>query len=199
MNPTSIFHEPSADVAQVIRHIIEREGGATITNHHKDKGGQTKFGITQRMWDAYLKSVNGPADMDFVQGVTHPQAISFYNWYLDGYDALPLFIYLQYADAAVHMGHRQAGKLLQQTLNDIPHHNTGPLKLDGIIGSFTIARTKEIRRENARVFTEIYAHHRIERYIRICKAEPDQIIWLRGWYRRATEVRTEGLLNADYR
>ena len=53
---------------EMVKNIIEREGGAKITRDPDDPGGTTKYGISQR----------AHKDVD-IENLTYDQAVNIYN------------------------------------------------------------------------------------------------------------------------
>ena len=115
----------------LIAEIIEIEGG--YVNHPADRGGPTKYGITEKVARAF----GYQGDMEVLP---KSEAIEIYDknyWQrlgLDGINDPELCFYI--FDFGVNSGTRTAGLLLQKIFNEL---SGGNLTEDGIIGPVTQA------------------------------------------------------------
>lgn len=120
-------------VDQLITEIFAREGGAKYTNKPGDKGGPTKYGVTQKALSAYRGKPCSPED---VQNLQEPEARAIYlKNYIQGpgYDRLAgdnAALIEQLIDAGVNHGVDGAIQIMQ--------HAVG-VGADGKIGPVTIA------------------------------------------------------------
>ena len=156
----------------VIEAIIIAEGGAKYTNDPEDRGGGTKFGITQKRFP----KLN-------IKTLTYDDAYRIYKReYWDRYKVkrLPAKFRHVYMDMLVNLGPGKAARILQRGANAIvkPH-----LKIDGGIGPKTI---KALRLKKVDI-GKIRAA-RIYMYCMIVSRKPEQIRFLEGWINRALEV-----------
>ena len=90
-----------------IKFVLEREGGATVTNDPADPGGLTKYGISQRAHPG----------LD-IQNLTEEQAKAIYRkvyWEDSGCDRLQWPMNLIQLDTATNMGVGRAKQFLAQT------------------------------------------------------------------------------------
>jgi lysozyme family protein len=121
--------------SQIIDQIIRDEGGGIYTYRPDDPGGATKYGITipalADCWKA-IGIAEAPTASD-IEKLTYDGAVSFYTWLLKTSkigqiinEGVRYFVF----DAAVHMGVRQATKLLQRALS---------VNDDGVLGPVTLA------------------------------------------------------------
>lgn len=69
------------DWQKIISFIIAREGGSTYTNHKDDRGGGTRYGITDATYSAYRKSVDMPTQS--VLYIEYPEEV--YRIYKNNY------------------------------------------------------------------------------------------------------------------
>ena len=100
----------SRSVEQMIDDVIRREGG--YVDHPRDRGGPTKFGITQSTLSRHL---GRPASADDVRGLTPDVAADIYRRYYyeaPGLDLLPQSVQPFVFDAAVNNTDRKAGHLI---------------------------------------------------------------------------------------
>jgi lysozyme family protein len=120
---------------RIIDNIIRRErapaGQPEYTNRASDRGGPTKFGVTQLAWDNYrARSSAGPRALSSVEHIDENDAREFYRimyvrplaW-IDDYELHDLV-----ADCAVLHGATRAVRWLQSALG---------VATDGVVGAFT--------------------------------------------------------------
>lgn len=149
----------------VIKTLIH-EGGATLVNDPKDKGGLTRFGISQRSYP----------DVD-IYTLSEAQAKEIYKQ--DYWDrvkgdrienqAIAEVIF----DTSVNMGPRTTSRLVQMAL--------GMTMVDGIIGNQTL---EALRQVDMALFIAQFALSKIARYVNICKRNRSQRRFLLGWVNR---------------
>jgi lysozyme family protein len=154
-------------VDQIIDDVIRREGG--YSNNPADRGGRTKYGITERdhpdLW----------ADGD----VTLDEARSrFYSRYVitPGFDKISdPHLMAQLVDFGVNSGPFIAIQKLQIVLGT---------KSDGVLGPKTIAA---LSHRDSREVGNLLVGERVKMLGRICVRDKSQITFLNGWLNRATE------------
>jgi lysozyme family protein len=165
---------------QIVDAIIRREGGDQYTDRPSDRGGPTKFGITQRAWNHYLSTfipvIGYPMH---VRDLTLEKAREFYErehvapfaWIAD--DSLRELA----IDSSVNHGRGRATKWLQQSAK---------VTLDGVIGPKTRAA---VNTRPGAVYVALL-RLRFAFYALIASdqlpADPD-LPNLRGWINRACE------------
>lgn len=116
------------EFARSLAKVLVHEGG--YVNHPKDPGGATNQGVTQRVYDAYRRSIKQPARS--VREMTNAERDSIYRtryWNLVKGDDLPPGVGYTVFDGAVNSGVGQSVKWLQRALGVVA---------DGIIGSDTL-------------------------------------------------------------
>ena len=163
----SIFQE-------FISGVLQREGGASITNDPDDPGGVTKFGLSAR---------GTGIDPEEIKALTERKAIDLYRklYYKPSKcDRLPERLQEAYFDTVVNSGISRATKVLQQAAN---HKNRKgrQITVDGRIGPNTIAAVKDLETERFRAF-------RIKHYVDVVNKKPYTEKFYYGWFRRALEV-----------
>lgn len=154
---------------KIIAKVIEREGGATITNDSDDPGGLTKYGISKR----------ANPDVD-IENLTLDQAIDIYKeryWDSSKAEQLPDELAECYFDMVVNAGRRRAVKILQEACN----HKGYNLVVDGMIGPNTIMACKGLDAERFRAF-------RVKYYVELVNRKPTLMKYYFGWFRRAIEA-----------
>lgn len=178
------------DEEQIIDEIIEREG-REYTDHPADRGGPTKFGITQ----ATLSDWHGrPASVAEVRALTEPTARAIYR---ERYILKPGFSLITNArtrvfliDSGVNHGPADPIGWLQQIV---------AVKLDGDLGPQT-ARAANNSLPKERLFERLVAK-RIRHYGRLITDDPSQAVFAHGWMNRVArflEQASSDLLSTDH-
>ncbi|MBK8916349.1 MAG: hypothetical protein IPM64_17430 [Phycisphaerales bacterium] len=146
------------------------EGG--VSDHASDRGGLTKWGVTQKTYDVWRITTGQP-----VRPVTDLDQAEMRAIYLDLYwfpaacDQLPEALGEVVFDMAVNSGPRAAVKALQRAL-DVP--------ADGLPGPQTIAAACAAGPAIALSFLK----QRGALYRDIVRADPSQVAFLAGWINR---------------
>ena len=171
---------------EIVLRIIEDEGGDKFTFNPADPGGATKFGITIPALTDLWKSLGVDHDptADDIQALTHEGAVSYYLWSLKaskiGQIINPMVRYVVF-DAAVHMGVKQAVRLLQRALS---------VDDDGVLGPVTLAATPYL---NSDKLCRLFAVEQMLFYGRLAAKNltdadkdgtPDQLEFLPGYLNR---------------
>jgi lysozyme family protein len=145
---------------------LAREGGATFTDVASDKGGATKYGISQA---AYPK--------EDIRNLTEQRARELYKqdyWDRIGGDTITSQLVAENIfDTAVNMGVGTASKLAQLCADITP--------ADGIIGNQSIAAINALEEHT---FLAAYTISKIARYANICNKDNTQTKFLLGWINR---------------
>ena len=157
--------------------ILAREG-ETFTNDPADRGGATRFGITQGAWDEYIKVPGRVFRALHVAQLTEDEAREFYRvcyvaplaW-IDDVHLRDLVI-----DSAVNCGADRTTKWLQRA--------AACTAIDGVIGPET---RKLVNSRDARGLICAVVEQRVEHYINLVVAQPSQLKFLRGWWFRVKE------------
>lgn len=159
--------------------ILAREG-STFTDDPADRGGATKFGITQRAWDLYIDRVTMRTVMlpHLVHDITEDQARAFYATCYVAPLAWINDIRLRdlMVDSAVNCGADRSTKWLQRA--------AACTAIDGVIGPET---RKLVNSRDARGLVRAVVEQRVEHYINLVVADPAQLKFLRGWWFRVKE------------
>lgn len=158
----------------IISEIIRREGG--YVNHPADKGGPTKYGITQATLSGWRGRAATAAE---VEALTEMEARTIYT---DLFVVKPRFgeigdprIRELVVDCGVNHGPGNAAKMLQRAAG-VPD--------DGAVGPKTLAAV------NAADAWALYLRllaERIRFYGRIIKRDQTQAVFAEGWLNRAAE------------
>lgn len=160
-----------ASFNSLIDELIAAEGGDRITNAPEDRGGLTKFGISQQAFP----------NLD-IANLTEAEAKRIYKreyWDRLNLSKLPAAMRRSLFFNAVNSGVSTVAKDLQEALNVTP---------DGIIGPQTIEAAKNFKGD----LDEQTRTAQIERYLRIVQNDPPQRKWLNGWINRVTDGNFSG-------
>lgn len=159
-----------ADFNLAIVKTLEKEGGSKITNDPNDKGGLTKYGISQRAYPT----------LD-IRNLSQSQAAGIYKRdYWDkicGDEINSQIIAESIFDSAVNMGVRTASRLAQLSV--------GIAKPDGVIGAESV---KILNRFDERSFVSLFLNAKIYRYAQICNKDKSQKTFLLGWINRSLGI-----------
>jgi lysozyme family protein len=156
-----------ADFDQAVTKTLIHEGGSRVTDDPNDRGGLTKYGISQRSYP----------NVD-IRNLTEDEAKGIYKRdYWDRVSA-DIIIDQQVAenlfDTAVNMGPRTASRLAQIALDLLPP--------DGVIGPKSI---KALNTASPESFMAEFTIAKIARYAYICNKNRSQSKYLLGWINRA--------------
>lgn len=146
------------------------EGG--VSDHADDRGGLTKWGVTQGAYDAWRTTTG--QEKRLVTEMTEAEMRAIYlddYWFPAGCDKLPDDLADAVFDMAVNSHPRAAIKALQRTVG---------VADDGVIGPVTIAAANEAGPYVALKFLK----QRAALYRDILKRDPSQVVFLAGWVNR---------------
>ena len=165
-------------VRYLIDRVIDREGG--FVWHPDDRGGATKYGITQKMLGRWRKlgRLATPAE---VEVLSRDEAAEIYlqcYWLEPGLNKLMLHPKLTELvfDAGVHHGPGRAKRLLQKAVG---------VKVDGIIGPKTQSKLWAM---SDREIGMAFMGERIAYLGLIITRRPSQAVFAHGWMRRMQEL-----------
>ena len=172
------------DVVALIDTVIAREGG--FTHHPADRGGPTRWGITQAVARA-----NGYAGE--MKTLPRTFAHALYRrlyWDQPGYafvaEASPA-IATELFDTAVNMGSSTATGFLQRALNALNRNQQDypDLKVDRAVGARTLAALRMFRALRGKagdvVLLKAIEALQGERYIALAESRPANEAFLYGW------------------
>ncbi len=175
------------DIEKMIDAILRREGG--YVNHPADRGGPTKYGITQKTLSAYI----GRAAMEReVKALSEDVAREIYarNYYIaPGIDRLPGSIQPFVFDSAVNHGPRRAIKFVQSVCNQAGY--TPELSVDGAMGPKSRQAAVWADRQMGPLFLTALLEERRNFYRVIVRERPSQEVFLAGWMNRVDEFEME--------
>ncbi len=166
-------------VEALIEDVIRREGG--FGDHQADRGGPTKFGITQATLSQHLGHAASAAE---VEQLSLDQARQIYRRdYYQGprIDQLPEGIQPFVFDSGVNHGPKRAIGFVQQVCNLA---GFGSLVVDGVCGPETIRATDDAARAMADWLLAALVEERRSFYQAIVRDDPSQAVFLNGWLNR---------------
>lgn len=155
---------------QCLALVLKHEGG--YVNNPKDPGGRTNLGVTQKVWEEWVKH---PVDEAAMRALGPADVGPLYKdryWNRVRGDDLPSGVDYAVFDFAVNSGVGRASKILQAALG---------LPTDGIVGPKTIEAAQAA---NAREL----ATNICERRQDFLQSLPTFDTFGRGWTRRVSEV-----------
>jgi lysozyme family protein len=160
--------------------VLVHEGG--YSNHPKDPGGATMKGVTQRVFDDYLKNKGEQPRPVKTIGVSEIRDI-YKRRYWDMFkgDQMPLGVAYVVFDGAVNSGVGQSVKWLQRALQ--PNY-TGPV--DGLVGDGTLRAVNDALNQAALI--DRICDQRLT-FLKNLKIWPT---FKTGWSRRVADVRAQG-------
>ncbi|MBD3671608.1 MAG: hypothetical protein HUJ29_12635 [Gammaproteobacteria bacterium] len=167
-------------IDEMINEVINKEGG--YVNHPADKGGATKYGITQATLSKYLQKV---VAVDEVKALDLDTARDIYElrYYREPrIDKLPEALQPFIFDSAVNHGPRRAIKFLQEVCNEAGY---GPLVVDGLMGPKTKVQAKACYEELGDWMLLALVEERQMFYVNIVNRDESQEVFLVGWLSRA--------------
>lgn len=181
------FHlkESEMNIEQYLEELIKREGG--YVNNPNDRGGATKYGITQAVarengWNGNMKDL----PLEFAKSIYKKQ-----YWLeprFDQVNALSPSVAEELLDTGVNCGPNFAKPLLQRALNLLNNQGKAgwpDLKVDGVYGSATLGALKTYLskrgKDGEKVLVRVLNIMQGQRYIEICERNPKQEQFFYGW------------------
>ncbi|MFZ7393648.1 glycoside hydrolase family 108 protein [Acinetobacter baumannii] len=173
------------NIERYLDELIKREGG--YVNNPADRGGATKYGITQAVarengWNGNMKDL----PLEFAKSIYKKQ-----YWLeprFDQVNALSPSVAEELLDTGVNCGPNFAKPLLQRALNLLNNQGKAgwpDLKVDGVYGSATLGALKTYLskrgKEGEKVLVRVLNIMQGQRYIEICERNPKQEQFFYGW------------------
>ena len=179
---------PESRFQYAVNVVLKHEGG--LSDHPRDPGGVTKYGVSIRFLEAIGLDIDGDGDIDRndVIALTRPKAIEIYRaewWDKYRYEALNnLLIATKIFDTAVNTGAKRAHKIAQISINRL---SDKPLAVDGILGAKTMAAINyfEIKGWRSKLLYELRETQR-HFYINLVADKPTLKVFEKGWLARAS-------------
>lgn len=156
--------------------VLKSEGG--YVNHPQDPGGETNFGVTQRVYDAYRSRLGlKRASVRYISKTEVAQIYRDSYWALAKCDQLPDGVDFVVFDGAVNSGVAQSAKWLQRALG---------VKDDGVIGPATIAAALRHKNHDQLVADILALRLKFLKSLKTWKA------FGKGWAARIADVKATG-------
>lgn len=174
--------DASSAVDRMIDRVVRREGG--FVDHPADRGGPTKFGITQTTLSAYLGRQATTAEVRSLEREVAERIYRQNYYHAPGIDGLPARIQPLIFDSAVNHGPGRAIRLLQQVLNAA---GFGPLAVDGVAGPQTRRAAHDADHAMGDWLLAALVEERRNFYHAIVENDPRQEVFLAGWLNRLAE------------
>ncbi|EKU66337.1 glycosyl hydrolase 108 [Acinetobacter pittii] len=173
------------NIEQYLEELIKREGG--YVNNPADRGGATKYGITEAV--ARTNGFKGnmkDLPLDVAKAIYKKQ-----YWTDPRFDQVNIISSLvaeELLDTGVNCGVAFAKPLLQRALNLLNNQGKGgwpDLAVDGIYGSATLGALKiflaKRGKDGEKVMLKVLNIMQGQRYIEICERNPTQEQFFYGW------------------
>jgi lysozyme family protein len=155
--------------------VLKHEGG--YVDHPKDPGGRTNLGVTQRVWEEWVKHPVTEKDMRELTPALVAPMYEMKYWRTSYCEKLPRGLDLLVFSMAVNAGSGRSVKLLQDAIGVVA---------DGIIGPRTMAKINEA---NVETLIDKFSEARTA-YYKGLKLFP---VFGRGWLARTDKERLEAL------
>mgnify|MGYP001563088990 CR=1 FL=1 len=166
----------STNFDQALAVTLRFEGG--YVNDPDDTGGETNFGVTQRVYDSHRKAAG--LEPRTVKDIERAEVAAVYKhgyWNAVKCDDLPWPLSLCVFDLAVNAGTSASARMLQRVLK---------LTDDGVIGPKTIAAAQA---GNAAQLSHALLDARQEFYKKIVANRPRNQKFFAGWMKRVARLR----------
>lgn len=151
--------------------------GEEFTNHPNDKGGPTKWGIIQKVYDAYRLEKGLPKRSTKEIEIEEVQDIYFNKYWLPAKcELMEEKLSVVNFDIAVNMGVGRATKFLQTAL---------AVLVDGDFGNKSV---EALKKSNQQEIAKKVIQLRKDFYNKIVENNPSQSVFLKGWLRRVNLV-----------
>lgn len=176
---------------QLIAELIEREGG--YINHPADRGGPTKYGVTQAVarahgWTGDMRDMPIQVAEDiYADAYWNPNRLDVV---VEVSEKLALFMF----DYGVHSGTSRAGRDLQRLLNVLNRveRDYFDIVADGLVGPATLGALDSFfasrGREGVGVLESAYNGLRQAFMVELSEAKESQEAFTYGWLKRVFEL-----------
>ncbi|MCG6641643.1 glycoside hydrolase family 108 protein [Acinetobacter baumannii] len=173
------------NIDQYLEELIKREGG--YVNNPVDRGGATKFGITEAVARANgYKGSMRELPLDVAKAIYKKQYWTAPRF--DQVNAVSSAVAEELLDTGVNCGINFAKPLLQRALNLLNNQGKAgyeDLKVDGVYGSKTLDALKiyltKRGKEGEKVLVQVLNIMQGQRYIEICERNKSQEQFFYGW------------------
>ncbi|MCO4316355.1 glycoside hydrolase family 108 protein [Phyllobacterium sp. 21LDTY02-6] len=169
-----------AKFSSALANVLVHEGG--YSNHPKDPGGATMWGVTQRVYDNYRKSQGKkPQPVKKINAAERDAIYRNLYWNPIKGDRLPAGIDYAVFDGAVNSGVSQSVKWVQRALGNAYNGS-----IDGIMGDLTVKAVLAYPDHDALIARIL------DRRLAFLKALRTWSTFGRGWSNRVAQVKKIG-------
>jgi lysozyme family protein len=165
---------------EALKLILELEG--IYSDDKEDKGGRTKFGITEKVAREYgWKESMLSLPLYMAEKIYYDQFWQKAN--LSKISEISPAIAVKLFETSINCGTRRAIRWFQKSLNSLKLSSF--LEVDGLIGKKTIKAfiTRQHYLDHVTILKMINTYQSFH-YINICNADHSQKKFIRGWFRR---------------
>lgn len=167
-----------------LQHTFRNEGG--WSDHPRDRGGLTRWGITEATWRQWLRA-HGESyhPLSEMQKADAEGIYRAWYWNANRCGEMTLSaVAIEVFDTTVNVGMAAAGLMVQRACNFLTADDKVNLKEDGVIGPRTVLELNTISGRYPKAIIaalngEQYAHYR-----ELVKRDPTQADFARGWAAR---------------
>ena len=164
---------------RAFENTIMIEGG--FSNHPKDKGGKTKYGVTNKTYKEAVRRGIVKKRLLGVKGISKQDSKDIYKamyWDELNLDKVEHFrIAEEIFDTGVNCGIRKAARIVQRALQAEGEQ----LIRDGIIGPMTLRYINKYCKERPKAFFKLLNALQGAYYVEIVERDPEQVVFLNGW------------------
>ncbi len=179
------LRKSEVNIEQYLDELIKREGG--YVNNPDDRGGATKYGITEAVARANgYKGNMRDLHLDVAKAIYRKQY--WISPRFDQVNTISSALAEELLDTGVNCGVNFAKPLLQRALNLLNNEGKAgyaDLKVDGVYGSNTLGALKTYLakrgKEGEKVLVRVLNIMQGQRYIEICERNPKQEQFFYGW------------------
>lgn len=166
-----------------LKSTFAAEGGGRLSDHPADRGGRTRWGITEKLARAH--GYEGRiAELPRETAEQIAEAEFWLPLRLDQIESLP--VAAEIFDAAFHMGRSTAAKIAQRAANLMYADTDVPLlAVDGKVGPHTLNAINSLLPRYERHLYYALKGYRFVRYDELVRRRPESSSpFVRGWMRR---------------
>lgn len=184
--------DPALAINRMIDRIIDLEGSKYV-NHSADRGGPTRWGVTQ---ETLTRCRGTNCTVEDVKTLTRAEAVEIFreHYYLaPKINQLPAMLQPQVFDMSVNHGPSAAVAMLQEVVDACAKKcKVDGCKADGIIGPETLGATTNVCNNLGEVaVNNALVERRRKEYDDIVESNPSQKVFQNGWRVRAESFRAK--------
>lgn len=156
-----------AEFGPAVERLLKLEGG--LAAHDDDRGGVTKYGISQRAHPTLS-----------IEALTEAQARAIYqrDYWVPLWEKLDQAVANKLFEMAVHLGQSAAVRLTQQALRELGDRE---ITIDGRFGPQTL---QAMRLTPGPALLRAMRTTLADHYVDLIRNDPTQLAFLKGWMRR---------------